>query len=543
MSKRRILLFLFALSAFLAFPAGCGKSEAGQPSVTPSIAPTVTDTPTPTATPEPLKFAGRTVIFNEPNNRLRQELKMYRGSRDGISYWFDAAITVEDREIFVKNTEHILGRICPGRNTERKLDIFIFPEEKYNGTYIEDDCLYTFYTASEDADFITKLLLLVYGGFANLGITESYAEYIEVSLAGRDFIVPEFKWDEDNDLSILDLNLLCHKPEFVSATETEYVKNIAGAFVGSYIEKNGEEALRELIAMSGDTDKVGDFCHVLSDYYRQNGIEYTPSSVLYAYGGVTYDYFVKTEFATMYFEKNWEINWEGYKGLDYSVFDGFLRKDYAETKKYYETTREEMRKYQEFFAFDSFDNSLKIFYSNGTSENNYQLSMHKIRLDRIDVLSHEYIHSITMKNSDMFTAETYRKWAVEGFAQYYMYKYNYYGNLVMNKLVIEYEAKQDSDPLKKYVETIGRDLDVNLFEDWTAYCHIYSLYLDDYDLDKNPYIDGASLIAYMVEKYGEKEAIAMIYPENKLTGDNLTDLVEEWKEYVRTKYAEYKVIE
>ena len=95
-------------------------------------------------------------------------------------YGFEPGISQEDREDCIEATEVILGRI----GFDDELNIYIYTEDKLKNSYYIDEkdggenSLYAYISDWKSTDYVTGLLLSVYGKYSNYGATHGYADYL-----------------------------------------------------------------------------------------------------------------------------------------------------------------------------------------------------------------------------------------------------------------------------------------------------------------------------------------------------------------------------
>ncbi len=482
------------------------------------------------STPE-LKFVTKNVILREANNTFLRSDDMALASVNGVTYAFEQAISLDDRMDCIEATQSIMNRI----GLKKEIHIYIYTNSAYDCTYVSDGIIYTSLQSWKSPEYISYLLLGLFGEYCNYGAIYGYAELLYRQLYESTVDKNGFVWERETDCSALDLNILCFNENFVTPKEKENVRNISTAFVFDYISIHGMSKFHELLINSGTVDSVDLFCKELSHFYSKNNINYTPSNVLYAFGGHSYDYIAKCQYATFFIENDW---YDENDALNPLTYENFLHRNYADVKKFFDIHAVQMGKYQSLFDFVSYNNDLKVYFSNNkrlSQYSFYQRQTHSIYLMNVDSLMHEYIHSITVENNPSNS-----NWTTEGVARYFSYKYDYYGIAMLN---VDYNMPSSSKEalyIREYKEKIGRNIQMEV--DFTEIENI-AVYSRSYFDPNCSYVAGPSFVAYLVSQFGEHEVIDMIFSKHGIEHSFYTALVDDWVSYIKTNYAAYSKYE
>lgn len=474
-----------------------------------------------------LVFITEKVILREPDNTFAISNDMELVSVDGVTYAFEQAVSSDERMDCIEKTQSILDRI----GSENEIHIYIYDNNTYNSTYINEGAIYTSVQSWESSEYISYLLLGLFGEYCNYGAVYGYTALLYRQLNGATVEKDEFVWDNTMDCSALDLNLLCFNETFVSIKEVENVRNISAAFVSDYMDMYGVSKFHELLINSGTVEGVDLFGKALSDFYSANHIDYIPSNVLYAFGGRSYDYIARCPYAAFFITNDWYDENAEQNPLTY---ENFLHQSYIDVKKFFEVNSEQMGKYQSLFGLEPYNNDLKVYFSNNkrlSRVSYYKPETHSIYLMNVDSLMHEYIHSITVEHNPSDSI-----WSIEGGARYFSYKYDSYGIALLN---VHYNAPASSEEnlyIREYKEKIGRDIDIEF--DFTELEDII-VYSIGYSDPNSSYAAGSSFVAYMVSQFGEDEVIDMIFSEHGIEHSLYTELVDNWVSYINTKYENY----
>lgn len=473
-----------------------------------------------------LTFTTEKVAFRESKNVFIGSEDMELTSVDGVTYAFEQTISLEDRIACVVKTRSILKKV----GLEKEIHLYLYTNDTYNNTYINDGAIYTSLQSWESPEYISYLLLGMFGEYCNYGAIYGYASFLCGQLDKSTMKKKEFVWEEE-DSSALDLNLLCFNENFVSQKEMEEIKKISALFVVDYIDLYGVDKFHELLINSGTVENVDLFNKELSNFYSANNIDYLPSNILYTFGGWAHDYIAKCQYATFFVGNGW---YDENKELNPLTDENFLHQNYSDVKKFFEINSDQMGKYQSLFGLEPYNNNLAVYFSNSKSLSQtsfYHPKEHAIYLMNVDSLMHEYIHSITLEKN-----HSYSTWSVEGVARYFSYKYDYYGIAMLN---VDYNRPSSGRELlyvREYKEKIGRDIDIEM--DFTELENI-AVYSRSYTDPNDGYVTGSSFVAYLVSQFGESEAINIIFSEQGIEQSLYTELAENWVSYINTNYADY----
>lgn len=422
-------------------------------------------------------------------------------------YGFQSDIPDEERQACIEATENILERI----GFDGELNIYIYTEREVNGSFYIDEKssggndFFAYSCDWKDADYVTGLLLAVYGKYCNYGAAYGYADYLCDSAgdAEKNNVKPQF----NTEYNCYDLNMLCFDDDFLTADEAEEARAVSVSFVRDYIAENGEAAFGELLEKSGSVQTCGKFNNELEKWYKANGL--TPGSplseLLYTYGGYSYQYIAYNGYAVFHMTRDW-------KDADYGsnplVTENFLHENYSETRKFYEINTEQMKQYKKLFNLKNDVMDVSVIIENG-KESYADLYVGAgqdayIRLHIINASSmmHEYINALCLPTSIS------DNWAVEGLAGAFDTRYNHYA--------YDYTAMDFKDIYNRAVYT-GQHYD------------------PDYS-----YEAGVSFIYYLCDTYGERRVIEYVCDNHDLTtvtDKSFDELVLDWKNYLEASYS------
>lgn len=513
MKKRFFLLLicsLFLLSA-------CESED------TPPVPePTIFDITEVTFTPNPV------ALHEAPHSQfgafgLNKNLDIAR--RGLVTFAFEPAISQADRAACIQTTEELLARIA----LSEPLQICVYTDETYKYTFLESGTIHTGLQDWSSPEYISTLLRGIFGEYCSYGAALGYANYLRQDLYGTDSTLLSPDWTFSADPNLLDLNYLCFRATFFDGKDIKTAKKIANTFVADYITAHGEEAFQTLLTKSGTTAGAAEFNEALSDFYAALGIDYAPSPILYRDGGCTYDYIVKTEFATMYIQKDWvDMN----KDLCPYTYEGFLHENYPDTKEYFTRNTEDMTRYRQLFDLGPYNNDLAICFSNTAQRDAaYNPNIHAIFLPNTASLMTTYIRALTWEHTMQ------ENWAFVGASYYFQYYYNYYGTAMST---MDYNSS-DRKCFQEFRVNMGRDIDMAV--DFAEIAHIftYACSFDDPN-DGNGFMAGSSFIDYLISRFGEEKVIEILFKTHDFGEYTYEELVADWQTFLAENYTGYTKI-
>jgi len=451
---------------------------------------------------------------------------------DGITYRFERGITDDIRADCINST----ARIVRCARVDCAVEICVYLPETYSGTFISEGVIYTCVQDFESIEYTAILFSGIFGEYANYGALYGYANYLLCELYGREMPLMHEKYEYDGGIDSLDMNLLCFDGTFVKKDSKE-IPRIANTFVSEYINALGEAALHSLIRSSADPHTASEFSEALRAFYLSRGIEYTPSEILYSMGGVSCDYVARCKYAEIYVERDW-VDANGW--LNPVVYDGFLHKNYSDVKKYFTTAESEMGSYRELFAIGNYNDDLEIHYTSESMSNTswYNGGTHNIQVMNVASFMHEYIHSLT------YASSMKEGWAVEGLAECYDSRFNSYGTPMTSldhntpEKYTDTQTAQMMICVNEFREKLGRDIDTSV--DWAELMHIKSWsYGYQTPNGGSGYVPGASFVAYLCGRFGERETLDMLFYTHDFFGSTYEELTADWLDFLEENYSEY----
>ncbi len=287
-----------------------------------------------------LVFTTESVLLSEPDKIFSRKDNMELTSVDGVTYAFEKAIPLDDRMDCIEKTQAILDKT----GLEKEIHIYVYTNNTYDSTYITDGTIYTSAQSWNSPEYISRILLGLFGEYCNYGAIYGYATLLhgqlnrtvadkleaasqtsmkamaQALLAICTRVKNEFVWKSEMDCFALDLNILCFDEAFVSQKEKENVMSIAANFVSDYITVHGTDKFHELLLNSGIVEGAAFFGEALSHFYSENNIDYIPSNILYTFGGHSYDYIARCRYATFFIENNWYDEEYERNPLTYKIF-------------------------------------------------------------------------------------------------------------------------------------------------------------------------------------------------------------------------------
>ena len=470
--------------------------------------------------PREYLYQTQEITYSESNAQYGFRVNMDSTETVYARYFFEPTIEASERANCIEATDRILAeQTALGLQPE----IYVFTEDRYPNTYVAENKVYLAVQDWQTVEYAANVLLAAYGPYSHYGLAYGYASLIcDKTNSDTPVTMP-------NVADVADLSLLCFDSAFVSESDIATIKSLARNFAQSYIAGKGGAALQELLSSSDTTSGAQNVSDALAQFYRDNGVDYTPSTLRYGFGGHSFDYIVSTDLAAFYIKKDWVDMNAQYNPL---VYDGFLHQDYADTKAFFQTNLTQMQQYQALFALDSYNNDLTIIFANTnlSKYSFYQSNTHSIYVKNVDSLMHEYIHALTQPGVGM------KAWEIEGFARYFSYRYDHYGIALLNQ---DYNNAAETPELKyihEYRDTIQRPIDMAIDYDKIENIAVWSRSL------KNPnanYLAGSSFVQYLVNQYGEQAVIRSIYGDKTPLPKTYAELVRDWIAYIESSCQGY----
>ena len=483
---------------------------------------------------ENLEFTTKNILYYET---LIQHGYQFRKDMDvvvinGVTFAFEKSIAMLERRDCIKKTGEILQII--GR--PNGLEIYIYKPDTFNSTYVSGSAVYTHSQDYEGVDYISSVLLGVFGEYCNYGMTCGYAACIG-----------NYLWETPIDLTVskidssweyFDLNYLCFNEDFVNKEDIEIAKEISNRFVWEYISSNGADAFEKLLSYSGDVYECKQFNEILYAYYASQDIDANISPILYKFGGKGNQYIAECKYATFCVP----YEFDDLLNVFYQeVYDGFLNKDYKKTDEFFRVNSNQMEESQRLFGLEQYENDLYIIFQNaygnihfGTKYYKYGDGNRCVIAPIIASLTHVYMYSLIepLYENENAIGDS---WAISGLLKYFSWKYDFYG------CIMYYEDYASTVYGKMYSEKVGRPLDLST--DFGVISDMIT-YLSGQKIDPNfSPATGASFIHYLVKTYGEQETIDYILVNcdlSTLTDKSFDEVVADWKEYLKNNYSEYK---
>lgn len=465
------------------------------------------------------EYTIQSVEYSDGSYSFRKDLSCMQ--TPNARYYFESPITDEQRRACVEATEQILQELGP---SDEITEICILDQTLYDSVYISGHTLFVSPQDWRSVGYITKVLLAVSGQGSHYGLAYGYANVLG----------ERFQWtgSEDGQFTapevseICDLNYLCFDNAFASETNILAARQTACDFAEYYIAEHGDESLWKLLCNSDTTAGMAAVAEALGKYYADNGISTEISTVRYGYGGVSNDYVVYSDYGIFYISDGWvDESWE-YNPL---VSENFLPDNYPEVRQFFEINLQQFEQYQALFALDSYDNDLKIIFTNSTTYSNpsvYILAQHAIFLKSVADLTHEYIHALTIPAA----AENLETWSQEGFATYFAVWYDYYSREFLN------DDYNSANFLQEYRSVLGRPLDVATDNDEILH---FAAYYMGYEDPNESYLSGASFVGYLVEQYGIACVTEHLFGDGNTLPKSYEALLEDWLGYLNELYQDF----
>ena len=507
---------LLLLAACLLF-AACGKDKP-ETGTEPTTAPVVLEM-------EDLVFTKSQVVLTEAEDGLGAPYALNKDLEItefcGVTYGFEAGVSVADRESCIWVTESVRSRVAPDKN----LQIYIYTTGTYDASFIKDGTVYTAVQDWTAPEYLAVLLQGLLGEYCHYGAAYGYGSWLGERIFGIPANLCDEDWSFSGDAAILDLNLLCFRGSLFDGKDVKTAKKLANTFALGYIVKNGEEKYRDLLIQSGEPEHVAVFNKALSDFHASRKMEHEPTDLLFRLGGKGYDYIIKCPYGILYIERDWKDRNPARLPMYY---DGYLHQNYSQIIECFTICTRQMGRYQLLFGLDSYRNDLRIYYSNHYANGKnavYVPNVHSVCSPYVD-LTMCYIESLIQ---DRILPEA---WARNGTITYFSWYYNHYGNRDTN-----YTANLESDhsALRVYREFrswLGREIDIHT--DFADFSHYYAATKENQDPNLG---NSDSFVGYLVSRFGEKRTIDMLLKSHDFGGVTFEELVADWRQFLKENYG------
>ncbi|MGN1001720.1 MAG: hypothetical protein ACI4PC_03035 [Oscillospiraceae bacterium] len=517
---------LFPACLVLALFAGCGQKEAAPAEPVPEIIPALSYTESAAGGRFIEKYAS-TVIFSG-------KTLDYESGR--ALYHFDPAIPAEQRDECVCRTEAILSRMEETETPE------MYVLAGYDSCWIQDGVWYLGAESFTCVDYAGKVVSLACGGFANYGAVWGYAAWLAQELGWERTETAELGALPDTPAR--DMNYLCFRESFVSPEEIGTNRAAALAFVRDTIGEKGEGAFLALLKQSGDPATVERFNAALSAWYALHGLDYSPSSILYARGTEYYDYLVWCRYARFYLCYEWRERYV--PGWEEETGKSLLHESYADTRQVYETLIGQMGQVQDYLGYGEYDNGLDVTFNAYTvGSQNVSITywpQKLIDLSTVTSFVHEYIHWATGGRYNPVS-----DWLVEGATEYLTNHFDTYRRDFVNEAYNDPERTGDVPFFQVLFDVIGGPIDYAVH--WRQYADVSAYFNQNYTFNNTTYDKWVSFVAYLVDRYGESTVIDYVFARefSPVSGEpvfakldkSLETLQEDWRGYLQDTYGAY----
>lgn len=472
-------------------------------------------------------YTKETVDYTEKNKQYSFRMDMERTDTDRARYFFEKKILDDQRRACIEATEQILAQL--GALAEIP-EICVLTERSYDGLFVIGNRLFLTEQDWQTHEYVTAVLMAVYGNFSHYGLLYGYANILCQRLGWGESIEGEFV--VPSVVNVCDLGLLCFNTAFVSEDDATAAKSLACHFA----ESCDEDDLKRLIADSDTTDGMGAVCDALAGYYATNGLTYEPSAIRYGFGGISYDYVVESDIGTFYLCDEWQdANYE----MNPLVSENFLHENYVEVSEFFTINFRQMQQYRDTLNLYPYDEDIRILLTDDRSVlTSYSTSItNEIVIIGVVSIMHEYIHELTG------TVDK-ENWMVEGIARYLDTRYDYYGVAFTN---YDYSIHLENASamyvgVKEYCAKLDRPLDMAI-DTLTVYdLMCYSDGVTDPNQYRG-YHPGASFINYLAKQYGEQTVIQSIFGGGDPLPKEHGELVADWQAYLNETYKEYSKLE
>ena len=475
------------------------------------------------------------VLFTESQVKFSMKTNLEVTTVGDTEYGFEESISIDDRYDYIVRTEKILDRLDP----DNSISINIYAKETYDEHVAIGSAVHSYLEDLTDLENAMDIIFATYGEYCNYGLVYGYANYILNDLSETKTVFSDPIISAEN--KYLALNYLCFHPDFASDEDISINQNIANAFVSDYISENGEKAFIEILKASGNVEKVDISNKALSDYYLKHGVSVFLTRNLYKDGGQADHYCVMSEYATFEIPENWVDGltlWVPYHyGEDYdypNLYDGFLNNDYAKTERFFNVNLEQMRQYEKLFSLEKYRRNVLITFQSARSavDSSHAHKGNVIYIKNLSSVISLYLFDI------LRYAGGYQEWKADGFRNYYAFRYDEYGNAM-----IEHDWLCCTDLGKLFVQKTERPIDFKNDIYMIYNIRVYQRYIERGEIKPQDSVTHTvSFIDYLVNNYDEQKVIEYFTVTNDLktfTDKKFPELVEDWIDYLEETCAVY----
>lgn len=475
------------------------------------------------STAAPCSYTPQTLQYREADAQFALSREVLVTETAFARYHFDLLIDEAQRQRCMDATDQILAALVEQAD---KPDIYIFPRKIFSGVNIMGHTLYTAVADWNSVDYVTNVLLAASGEGSHYGLAFGAACLLCQQLGWESSALSSPAVLDASD--VLDLNLLCFDARFASESDIAAAQSLAREFAVAFSAAHGQEALQNLLFSSTTASGMVQLSQTLSDWYAEQGIVYSPTTLRFGYGGISYDYMVQSECAAFYIGTDWV---DANRAVNPLVSEHFLHENYAQTKAFFECTVQQMGDYQALFALDSNTPSLTVLFPNASGQTSfYRTNTHTIHLFNVDSLMHETIHALTQPQTSQ------PLWQVEGFARFFSYYYDAYGLAFLNADYNAATFSAETQYLFEYKATLDRPIDI--MTDFRALENV-AVYSRGYTNPNASYVAGSSFVQYLVDLYGEDAVIQSIYGDGRELPASYNELVAGWNQRINESCEGY----
>ena len=174
---------------------------------------------------EDRNYISSDVTYSEPTAQYAFRLNMDATETESAKYFFEESIENNEREACIEVTDKVLSNLT---FEEIVPEIYIFTNDRYNYKNISDHKFYCSIQDWKSVEYITDVLLVVYGETTHYGTAFGYANYLSKNYNWNSY---ESKFSNPSVSDTLDLNYLCFNESFTTSNDIAIAKGIACAFV------------------------------------------------------------------------------------------------------------------------------------------------------------------------------------------------------------------------------------------------------------------------------------------------------------------------
>lgn len=507
-------------------------------------------------------------------NSLSQAV-IYRGLH--ADYYFDRQLPDGQRDWYVKSTEQILNVLSEHFTIKEPLQIYAVDTMYYYNGETKKCCLGPEY-AGTSVQAALLLQSVLDAPTANYGLLQAAGFCIAEQLGweccsipaimsanntdiahpyqGTAYVLTDISPDTamtvPEDLWLLDLEYPCYSPNYVNEEQLQRVWNMTKHLAGYISEK---ELLGDVLSLLKLNRNLCEFETQFTQLKNKwladcsSGIRVTEKQYPIQYGsyGRYAPLQIKTESADWYLHADFDSSL-----TEDGMYSGLLREDYEQTSTILQELEQEMEAVRTALADKQYDYPrLTYILQELTNNANHSRSGTfvindggTIYLESLFALIHEYCHYLLLQEG-LFVHDGNELQEYEGQLHLLAYYYGYQSKITRQiiEYIANYELSQGNEGASESIALMEKVYGQGVTNDvlWIVKFYDTCCYDIDYYVIKEDSVDSqVSFSYYLAATYGEDFLYKVSTGNDRLpelVGKTWSELIEEWKTYIKSVYA------